>query len=44
MPKTPDDLFAFLADAGITVSTKQHPPLYTVAELQETVSYTNLDV
>ncbi len=35
MPKTPDELFAFLADAGISVSTKQHPPLYTVAESQE---------
>lgn len=34
MPKTPDELFAFLAKAGIGVSTKEHPPLYTVADSQ----------
>jgi Ala-tRNA(Pro) deacylase len=34
MPKTPDELFAFLTDAGIGVSTKEHPPLYTVADSQ----------
>jgi len=34
MPKTPDELFAFLTAAGIGVTTTQHPPLYTVAESQ----------
>jgi Ala-tRNA(Pro) deacylase len=32
MPATPDDLFAFLATLGITVSTVSHPPLYTVED------------
>ena len=35
MPKTPDELFAFLSALGIGVTTRQHPPLYTVAESQE---------
>jgi Ala-tRNA(Pro) deacylase len=34
MPKTEAELFAFLAELGITVSTKRHPPLYTVADSQ----------
>lgn len=34
MPKTEDDLLAFLADLGIEVSTTRHPPLFTVADLQ----------
>jgi len=34
MPKTPDDLFAFLAGLGIPVTTVTHPPLYTVADSQ----------
>ncbi len=34
MPKTEAELFAFLADLGITVSTRRHPPLYTVADSQ----------
>ena len=34
MPKTPDDLFAFLAELGISVTTVTHPPLYTVADSQ----------
>jgi Ala-tRNA(Pro) deacylase len=34
MPKTPDELFAFLDGLGITVSTISHPPLFTVAESQ----------
>jgi Ala-tRNA(Pro) deacylase len=34
MPKTETELFAFLADLGIHVSTKRHPPLYTVADSQ----------
>ena len=32
MPKTPDDLFAFLDSLGIAVKTTKHPPLFTVAE------------
>ncbi|MBX3579281.1 MAG: prolyl-tRNA synthetase associated domain-containing protein [Rhizobiaceae bacterium] len=32
MPKTPDELFDFLAGLGITVSTTRHPPLFTVEE------------
>jgi Ala-tRNA(Pro) deacylase len=32
MPKTPDELFAFLESLGIFVSTVSHPPLFTVAE------------
>jgi Ala-tRNA(Pro) deacylase len=34
MPKTPEELLAFLDGCGIAVSTKEHPPLYTVAESQ----------
>lgn len=34
MPKTPDELFAFLTGLGIEVSTVEHPPLYTVADSQ----------
>lgn len=34
MPKTPDDLFAFLAGLGIPVTTVTHPPLFTVADSQ----------
>lgn len=34
MPKTEAELFAFLADLGISVSTERHPPLYTVADSQ----------
>jgi len=31
-PKTPDDLFKFLDDLGISHTTKWHPPVFTVAE------------
>lgn len=34
MPKTPDDLFAFLDGLGIKVSTTTHPPLFTVVDSQ----------
>lgn len=34
MPKTPEDLFAFLAGLDIPVTTVTHPPLYTVADSQ----------
>ncbi|MEW9806434.1 prolyl-tRNA synthetase associated domain-containing protein [Mesorhizobium sp. ZMM04-5] len=34
MPKTPADLFAYLDDLGIQVTTVSHPPLYTVADSQ----------
>jgi Ala-tRNA(Pro) deacylase len=34
VPKTPEDLFAFLDDLGISVKTVTHPPLYTVADSQ----------
>ncbi len=34
MPKTPDDLFAFLDELGIAVTTVRHPPLFTVADSQ----------
>lgn len=34
MPKTPDELFAFLAELGIAVTTVEHPPLFTVADSQ----------
>jgi len=34
MPKTEAELFAFLAELGIAVSTIRHPPLYTVADSQ----------
>jgi Ala-tRNA(Pro) deacylase len=34
MPKSPTELFAFLASLGIRVTTKTHPPLFTVADSQ----------
>ncbi|MBN9256239.1 MULTISPECIES: prolyl-tRNA synthetase associated domain-containing protein [unclassified Mesorhizobium] len=34
MPKTEAELFAFLDQLGIAVSTKRHPPLFTVADSQ----------
>jgi len=34
MPKTQDELFAVLSSLGIEVTTRQHPPLHTVAESQ----------
>lgn len=34
MPKTPDQLFAFLDGLGIEVKTVTHPPLFTVADSQ----------
>ncbi|QPC86065.1 prolyl-tRNA synthetase associated domain-containing protein [Mesorhizobium sp. NBSH29] len=34
MPKTSDELFAFLAELGIVYTTITHPPLFTVAESQ----------
>jgi Ala-tRNA(Pro) deacylase len=34
MPKTPEDLFAFLDTLGIEVTTVRHPPLHTVADSQ----------
>ncbi|TIT75285.1 MAG: prolyl-tRNA synthetase associated domain-containing protein, partial [Mesorhizobium sp.] len=34
MPKTEAELYAFLADLGISVSTVRHPPLFTVADSQ----------
>ena len=34
MPKTPDELLAFLDGLGISVSTIRHPPLFTVAQSQ----------
>lgn len=34
MPKTPQDLFAFLEGLGIAVVTVEHPPLFTVADSQ----------
>jgi Ala-tRNA(Pro) deacylase len=34
MPKSRDELFAFIDSLGITVSTKEHPPLFTVADSQ----------
>jgi Ala-tRNA(Pro) deacylase len=32
MPKTPDDLFAFLAELGIAHDTVHHPAVFTVEE------------
>src|SRR6476620_6662086 len=32
MPKTPDELFAFLQELGIAHSTVSHPPLFTVEQ------------
>ncbi|MFU0506133.1 prolyl-tRNA synthetase associated domain-containing protein [Pseudaminobacter sp. NGMCC 1.201702] len=34
MPKTAAELFAFLESLGISVETKSHPPLFTVADSQ----------
>ena len=34
MPKTEAELFAFLAELGIAVGTRRHPPLFTVADSQ----------
>lgn len=34
MPKTPDELFAYLEGLGIEVTTVDHPPLFTVADSQ----------
>ncbi len=34
MPKTQTELFEFLADLGIEISTVAHPPLFTVADSQ----------
>ena len=34
MPKTPNELFAFLHGLGIKTSTTRHPPLFTVEESQ----------
>ena len=35
MPKTEAELYAFLADLGISVSTVRHPPLFTVDQARE---------
>lgn len=35
MPKTPDELHAFLGELRIPVTTVTHPPLFTVAESQQ---------
>jgi Ala-tRNA(Pro) deacylase len=34
MPKTPEELFAFLDRLGIAVTTREHAPLFTVADSQ----------
>jgi len=34
MPKSPDELFDFLDKLGIQVTTRNHPPLFTVADSQ----------
>jgi Ala-tRNA(Pro) deacylase len=34
MPKSPEDLFAYLDSLCISVRTKSHPPLFTVADSQ----------
>ncbi|MBX3568456.1 MAG: prolyl-tRNA synthetase associated domain-containing protein [Rhizobiaceae bacterium] len=34
MPKTTDELFAYLEGLGIAVTTVRHPPLHTVADSQ----------
>ncbi|MDZ5696760.1 prolyl-tRNA synthetase associated domain-containing protein [Chelativorans sp. M5D2P16] len=34
MPKSPQALFDYLAELGIPVTTRQHPPLFTVEESQ----------
>ena len=35
MPKTPEELFAFLDGLGIAVTTRTHAPLFTVADSQQ---------
>jgi Ala-tRNA(Pro) deacylase len=35
MPKSPEELFAFLDGLGIAVSTRTHAPLFTVADSQQ---------
>ena len=35
MPKSPEELFAFLEGLGIAVTTRTHAPLFTVADSQE---------
>ena len=34
MPKSPEELFAFLQGLGIEVTTRTHEPLFTVADSQ----------
>ena len=34
MPASPDELLAYLANLGVETSTVDHPPLFTVEELQ----------
>ena len=34
MPASPDELLAYLADLGVETFTVEHPPLFTVEELQ----------
>src|SRR5690606_30461138 len=34
MPKTPDELLAFLSELGIAGKSLTHPPLFTVADSQ----------
>lgn len=34
MPKTPEQLFAYLDELGIEATTVSHPPLFTVADSQ----------
>jgi Ala-tRNA(Pro) deacylase len=35
MPKSPEELFAFLDGLGIEVTTREHEPLFTVADSQK---------
>ena len=35
MPKSPDDLFAFLEGLGIRTTTRTHDPLFTVEDSQK---------
>lgn len=35
MPKSPDELLAYLKELDISVTTVKHPPLYTVADSQD---------
>ena len=32
MPKTPDELLAYLKELGIATTTVEHPPLHTVED------------